>query len=77
MRKPVFGILNQVRHKVTATEMDRGLKFRVYIVEGLHYLCSENKGADQLHGDLRLCFRIYKTQVFSCPGSDSKQTIIS
>ena len=24
----------------------RGLKFRILKVEGLHYLCSENKGAD-------------------------------
>ena len=31
-------------------------------MDGLYYLCSENKGADQLRGyreaDLRLCFRI-------------------
>ena len=44
--------------------MARCLKFRIYEVEGLHYLCSENKGADQLSGDrkadLRLCFRICK-----------------
>ena len=39
----------------------------------MHYPCSENKGADQLHGyreaDLRLCFRICKLLVFSCTGS--------
>ena len=39
------------------------------MVEGLFYLCSENKGADQLRGyreaDLRLCFRICKKLVFS------------
>ena len=33
---------------------------------GLNYLCSENKGADQLCGysaaDLRLCFHIFKKQ---------------
>ena len=44
--------------------MSRGLKFRIYEVEGLYYPCSENKGADQLRGyreaDLRLCFRICK-----------------
>ena len=38
----------------------RGLKFWIYVVEGLYYLCSENKGADQLRGyreaDLRPCF---------------------
>ena len=34
------------------------------------YLCSENKGADQLRGtDLHLCFRICKKQVFSRRGS--------
>ena len=30
--------------------MARGLKFRIYKVEGLYYLSSENKGADQLRG---------------------------
>ena len=39
----------------------------------MYYLCSENKGADQLHGyreaDLRLCFRICKKPVFSRRGS--------
>ena len=39
--------------------MASGLKFRIKKVEGLPYLCSENKGADQLRGngeaDLRLC----------------------
>ena len=53
--------------------MVRGLKFCIYKVEGLYYLCSENKGADQLRGyreaDLRLCFRICKKPVFSRSGS--------
>ena len=42
-------------------------------MEGLYYPSSENKGADQLRGyreaDLRLCFRICKTLVFSRSGS--------
>ena len=46
--------------------MDRGLKFRIKKVGGLHYLSNENKGADQLRGyreaDLRLCFRISDMQ---------------
>ena len=46
----------------------RGLKFRIKEVEGLYYLCSKNRGDDQLHGyrtaDLRLCFRICKKQLF-------------
>ena len=37
-----------------------GLKFWILEVEGLYYLCSKNKGADQLHdyraADLCLCF---------------------
>ena len=49
--------------------MARGLKFRIYVVEGLNYLYSENKDADQLRGyreaDLRLCFRICKKPFFS------------
>ena len=55
MRKPVF--TNQA---VQPHKMARGLKFRIYEVEGSHYPCSENKGADQLRGyreaDLRLWF---------------------
>ena len=59
-------------------KMARGLKFQSQKVEGLYYLCSENKGAYQLRGnreadlrrgnrgaDLRLCFRICKKPVFS------------
>ena len=45
-------------------------------MERLYYLCSENKGADQLGGyreaDLRLCFCICKKPVFSQQGSYSK-----
>ena len=45
----------------------------MYEVQGLYYLCSENKDADQLRGyreaDLRLCFRICKKPVFSRCGS--------
>ena len=49
--------------------MARGLKFRIKKVKGLYYLCSENKGADQLRGyreaDLRPCFHRCKKPVFS------------
>ena len=58
MRKPVFGVSNQVQPQ----KMARGLKFRIKEEEGLYYPSSENKGADQLRrycaNDLRLCFRI-------------------
>ena len=38
----------------------KGLKFKIQEVEELYYLCSENKGSDQL-GD---CFSICKKQDF-------------
>ena len=54
--------------------MARGLKFRIWVVEGLYYPYIENKGADQLRSycaaDLRLCFRICKKPFFSPRGSD-------
>ena len=62
MRKLVFWVSDQVRHKPDCTATEDGE--RLEIVEGLYYRCSENKGADQLCGyhkaDLRLCFRICK-----------------
>ena len=55
-----------------AQETSRGLKFWIKEADGVSYLCSENKGADQLRGyhtfDLHLCFRISKKQVFSLGG---------
>ena len=40
--------------------MSRGLKFRIYEVEGLCYQCSENKGADQLRGTAKLfCVSVF------------------
>ena len=66
MRKPIFGVSDQVRHDqaVQPQKMGRGLKFWSWIEEGFCYLCSENKGADQMWGyraaDLRLCFLICK-----------------
>ena len=74
VRKSVFAVSDQVRHKPVCTQQKmarglRGLKFRIEKVEGLYYSCSENKGADQLRGyreaDLRLCFRIYVKICFS------------
>ena len=53
--------------------MARDLKFRIKEVEGLYYLCSKNKGADQLRSyleaNLHLCYRISKKPVFSRRGS--------
>ena len=57
--------------------MARGLKFRIYEVEGLYYQCSKNKGADKLHSyctaDLRLCFCMCKNS-FAWHVSNEKYT---
>ena len=69
-RKPVFGVSDSsdTNRAVQPQKMARVLKFRILVKEGLYYLSSENKGADQLRGyreaDLRLCFRICKKPVF-------------
>ena len=67
---PTWSDTNQA---VQLQKMARDLKFWIMKVEGLSYLCSENKGADQLRGyreaDLRLCFRKCKMLVFSQRGS--------
>ena len=57
-----------VLQAVQPHKMARGSNFFIYELEGLYYLCSENKGADQLRGyheaDLRLVFA-YATIRFS------------
>ena len=71
MRKPTFWFptRSDTNQAVQPQKMARGLKFQIKKVGGLYYQCSENKGADQLcsyrEADLRLCFRICKTLVFS------------
>ena len=73
VRKPTFGVSEQVPHKpgCTATEDGKRLEFSVKVVMGLtlYYPYSENKGAEHLCGyrttDLRLCFRMCKKLVFS------------
>ena len=71
MRKQTFWFTTwlDTNQAVQLQKIARGFKFRIKKVEGLYYPCSENKGADQLRGyreaDLRLCFRIRKTFLFS------------
>ena len=71
MRKPTFWFLTRsdANRAVQSQKTARGLKFQILEEEGLFYLCSENKGTDQLPGyreaDLRLCFRICKKPFFS------------
>ena len=71
MRKPTMWFLTRsdTNQAVQPIRMARGLKFYILEVEVLFYPSSENKDADQLRGyreaDLRLCFRICRTLVFS------------
>ena len=71
MRKSTFWFptRSNTNQAVQLKKMARGLKFWIKKIEGLYYLCSENKGADQVRSyreaDLRLCFRICKMLVFS------------
>ena len=55
---------------VQSQNLARGLKFWIWEVDELTYLCSENKGTDQMRdhcaSDLRLCFR--HGLVMSCFG---------
>ena len=79
--------MTDTNQAVQSHVMVSGLKLRILQVKGLHYLCSKNKGADQLWGyrtadldqlwvyrtaDLRICFRICKMPVFSRLGSNEK-----
>ena len=52
MRKPTFWFptWSDTNQAMQSQKMARGLKFLIQKVEGLDYICSENKGADQLRG---------------------------
>ena len=71
MRKQTFWFptWSNTNQAVQLQKMAIGLKFWIQKEEILHYLCSENKGADQLRGypeaDLPFCFRICKMLDFS------------
>ena len=56
MRKPtfLFPTWSDTNQAVHLQKMARGLKFQIKKVEGFYYLCSKNKGADQLCGP-RIC----------------------
>ena len=49
-------------NQAVQSQMARGWKFWIKNIEELYYLCSENKGADQLYckADLHHCFHICK-----------------
>ena len=63
-------VCDLVSHKPGCTDTEDGYRLEILDLESRGIaLCSENKGADQLHGyreaDLRLCFRIFRYFRFS------------
>ena len=57
MRKPVFGVSDHVRHKPGCTTTQDGKKLEISYLGSrgiIYYLCSVNKGADQLSGTAKL-----------------------
>ena len=68
--------MSDANRSVQPQKMARGLKFRIYVVQGSYYTYSENKGADQLHcycaTNMLFCFRNCKKPVFSQQGSHDK-----
>ena len=75
VRKPTMWILTRsdTNRAGQSLKIARDLKFQIYEEEVLYYTSRETKGPDQLRGhregDLRPCFRICKTLVFSSRGS--------
>ena len=67
-----FPTRSDTNRVVQRQKMARGLELRIYEAEGLHYLCSENKGADQLRSYL-ICALFLHRQVF-CYYYDTDQT---
>ena len=63
VRKLVFEFLTRsdTNLAVQSQKMARGLKFQVYKVEGLYYLCKENKSADQLRSNCIFVFAYAKS----------------
>ena len=53
-----FPTTSDTNHAVQPQKMARGWKFRIW-KEGLYYLCSENKGADQLHSVQLICIFVF------------------
>ena len=55
MKKPAFWFPTRSdTNQAVQLQKRAGLKFRISKVEGLYYLCSENKGADQLRVTAKL-----------------------
>ena len=66
---------SDTNQSLQSQKMVRSLKFWIEKEEELYYLCSENRGFDQLgsycEADLHLCFCICRLWVFSLHVHDS------
>ena len=75
MKKPTILVptRSDTNQPVHSQKQASSLKFGVKVEEILYYICSENKGADQLYSyctaDLRLCFLLSTLLAFSYSGS--------
>ena len=67
MRKPTFWFptRSDTNQAVKLQKMARGLKFRIKKLEGSYYLCSENKGVDQLRGYFAVTAKLICVFVFA------------
>ena len=70
---PTRSVTNQA---VQPQKMARGLKFRIKEVEGLYYLCRENKGTDQLRATVKLICVFVLVYAKSRFSHDAAQIII-
>ena len=67
MRKPVFGISNQVGHKLDCMAAEDGQRLQISEEEGVFYICSKTKSLIScvVTAGLGLCFRLCTKTVFS------------
>ena len=64
-RSSEFLTRSDTNRAVLPQKIARGLKFRIKVVEGLFYTCSENKGADQLCGAVTVTAKLICVFVFA------------
>ena len=65
--KPTMWFPNRsdTNQAVRSQKQDRSLKFQIYEEEEVYYLCSENKGADQLRGSFAVTAKLICVFVFA------------
>ena len=69
MRKPVFGVSDQVLHKPGCAITEYGKRLEISDLESRVIVLSVQQKQGYREADLRLCFRICRNPVFSRRGS--------